>query len=535
VRHIPTIARGTVITTNFDCVLEAAFKHTNRPFDRVYSGPCIRDASRAVHLNERCLLKLHGDYRDSENRILTLTEYIREYGGATPDDINIELDLPKVLSQALASRPFLFLGCSLKTDRTIGVISRLAKRYPNIVHFALLSSEEAVTTRLEQLDSWNIRPLFFQSGHFEQIEKFLSCLAQHCRQQAALSLEDMAIEAQHVSPQRELRLNGYKAFYFRRTRKLGIRALSALSKVPEREIRRLERVRMKGNHLGSHCFAMCEPEILRKIENALECHGKLIAGQPDDFLTMYMLYYQQCRGTSINTEKDEDQLNLSFETKAVVFDFDGTLTVRTDDETTWEKIWVKLGYKIDNCSALHSKYTNRKMSHQEWCDITRDHFREAHFSRKDLKDVAKSITLIPGTREVLESLRARDIKLYILSGSIKQIIYEVLGDLRGYFEDIRANDISFDSSGIIRKISGTLYDFEGKATFLSRIIAENEYSPFDVLFVGNSCNDIFASQSGARTLCVNPRGTDGYKKEHWTYLLKGMDNLTEILRCQWFL
>jgi len=124
------------------------------------------------------------------------------------------------------------------------------------------------------------------------------------------------------------------------------------------------------------------------------------------------------------------------------------------------------------------------MSHQEWCDITRDHFREAHFSRKDLKDVAKSITLIPGTREVLESLRARDIKLYILSGSIKQIIYEVLGDLRGYFEDIRANDISFDSSGIIRKISGTLYDFEGKATFLSRIIAENEYSPFDVLFVG---------------------------------------------------
>lgn len=223
-------------------------------------------------------------------------------------------------------------------------------------------------------------------------------------------------------------------------------------------------------------------------------------------------------------------MELAFETKAVVFDFDGTLTTRTDEETTWEKIWVKLGYSINDCADLHHKFSLGRFSHQQWCNITRDKFRSAGMKRSDLGEIASRISLIAGTRETLELLRKRDIKLYVLSGSIRQVIDEVLGDMRGWFEEVHANNMFFEPAGHLREIRSTKYDFEGKATFLKRVISDNGYSPYDVLFVGNSCNDVFASQSGARTLCVNPRSTNPDNREHWTYLIRRMDNLEQILR-----
>jgi phosphoserine phosphatase len=533
VRHIPGIGRGIVLTTNFDCVLEAAFEDAKRPFSKIFSGAHIREASRAVQLNEPCLLKLHGDYRDSEARIVTISEYARHYGSEDPNKIDFSLALPTVLSQALASRPMLFLGCSLKTDRTMGVIRNLAKRYPGVVHFALLSSAEATPPRLQQLDDWNIRPLFFPAGEFNRIEEFLDCLAKHCGggiPGSGSPRRDKPLAPLLSSSQGIVRMNGYKMFYFRRMQKLGTRALGKRVGVNDREIRRIERVNDSAGPLGSHCFQVCEPELLMKVEDALECRGKLAAGKPDDFLTQYMLFCKMYRGTRTGNDQDEDQLELSFETKAVVFDFDGTLTTRSDDETTWEKIWVKLGYPINDCSELHHKFWQGKFSHQEWCNITRDRFRKKSLSKNDLREVAGSIVLIDGFKETLEELRDRGIKLYILSGSIKEVITGVLGDFRAWFEQVQANEVLFDSAGIIQEIRGTSYDFEGKAKFLSRIIDDNSYSPYDVLFVGNSCNDIFASRSGARTLCVNPRATNPDNKEHWKYLIRRMDNLNQILR-----
>lgn len=117
-----------------------------------------------------------------------------------------------------------------------------------------------------------------------------------------------------------------------------------------------------------------------------------------------------------------------------------------------------------------------------------------------------------------------------MSGSIKSLIRFVLGDLYGEFEEIKANELIFNDSGGIERIEGTAYDFEGKATFIKRIIQDYGLSPSDVLFVGNDCNDVFASQSGARTLCVNARLTDPANKEHWTYAIGEMVNLNQILR-----
>src|SRR5205085_9726816 len=163
VRYLPFIARGPVLTTNFDRVLEASFGDAQRPFAEIFHGASIREASHAIQFDEPFLLKLHGDYKTSEHRILTLSQYTEEYGNSDPAQADLDLALPTVLGQALGSRPLLFLGCSLKIDRTLTVISRIARKYSGTVHFALLSDSENTPDRIGQLYLRNIRPLFFPS------------------------------------------------------------------------------------------------------------------------------------------------------------------------------------------------------------------------------------------------------------------------------------------------------------------------------------------------------------------------------------
>jgi len=80
VRCIARFARGPVLTTNFDRALKAAFEDAGRRVDEVFPGSRIHEASRAIQLTQPFLLKLHGDYLDIASRVLTLSEYAREYG-----------------------------------------------------------------------------------------------------------------------------------------------------------------------------------------------------------------------------------------------------------------------------------------------------------------------------------------------------------------------------------------------------------------------------------------------------------------------
>jgi HAD superfamily phosphoserine phosphatase-like hydrolase len=244
---------------------------------------------------------------------------------------------------------------------------------------------------------------------------------------------------------------------------------------------------------------------------------------------MYVQFYFTYKGPGARTLRASNQLKLLFQTKVMVFDFDGTLTKRTDNRTTWEKIWVSLGYSIDDCANLHRRFSRGELTHQKWCELTTNKFKLRTLREERLKKIARDIQLVPGTKDTLESLKKNGIRLYVLSGSIKQVIKLVLGDLYDLFDEVKANEIEFDGAGVIKRIIGTRYDFQGKAAFLSNLIYEQALSPLDVLFIGNSVNDIWASQSGARTLCVNPHMTNPDIEEHWSYAIKEMKNLRQIL------
>lgn len=180
VRHIPRIADEVALTTNFDRVLEAAFKMAGHPFGPhdVYCGTQIHALSNAIQARQRILYKLHGDFQQPGTRVLTLTEYVHAYGGSDPDALDEKLPLPQALRQITSNRSLLFLGCSLAGDRTTRVLARVGRDLPGTKHFALLAEAEHTAPRLRRLAEWNINPIFFPTGAYNCIDDFLAALAQ---------------------------------------------------------------------------------------------------------------------------------------------------------------------------------------------------------------------------------------------------------------------------------------------------------------------------------------------------------------------
>ena len=112
--------------------------------------------------------------------------------------------------------------------------------------------------------------------------------------------------------------------------------------------------------------------------------------------------------------------------RAVVFDFDGTLTSRSEAPTTWEKLWQICGYSVEECQELHRQFDKKEITHQEWCDITLSHFSSANLHREQVEEIARHIALLAGTGRTLEELKAQGVTSYIVSGSIGDVVRAAL-------------------------------------------------------------------------------------------------------------
>jgi len=214
--------------------------------------------------------------------------------------------------------------------------------------------------------------------------------------------------------------------------------------------------------------------------------------------------------------------------KAVIFDFDGTLTQKNGN--LWKKIWQELGYDIGPDSyyvGLFKKFIGGEITHREWCDLTLEAFKERGFCKEQLDNITDNMSLIQGADSLIKYLYSKNIELHIVSGNIVSVIEKVLGENRKYISSIKANEFVFDNNGIISQIVGTKYDFEGKAKYIKELCQTKEYDPSDLLFIGNSMNDEWVYRSGVKTLCVNPDNTKTDNSQIWNKVIN-TDDLSEL-------
>lgn len=500
-------------TTNYDGLLSRAFEGDVVTSEKEY------DWLRRP--NKPKLIQLHGTLRDP--RTLSGTDY-RNW--ATKNPIAYEH-----LTHVALYKTILFAGYSFSDPYlNDGVLTwiRDLKGERTQRNFAWMwQVNRQQRELLRDRDKINVSSLAQDTdwlGAFQQLENVLS----RGGSSTLLAMNRVKKRKQENTDLDQAVINGYKLFYYRHKLGMSHAMLGKKAGIDARKLRRLETVK-KSPHADERCFHRCSHDEIAQIEAALAIPRYLKYGLDNDFSSMFTLYYK------INWKADtnrnyQGQLPFSVSSKAVVFDFGGTLTQPTLGPNTWERLWACVGYSNRETGKLHRDYMDGRITHQEWCDKTAAKLREAGFARRHLEEVAATIRPMPGLHQTIAELTRKGIGLYIVSGNVREIIRMVLGQGFAHFDEVKANDMLFDEDGLIKSIRGHDFDFEGKAEFLRRVFKERRCEPLEVLFVGNSLNDTWAIMSGARTLCVNPSETDPYDRGVWNYSLRPMDNLTEILQ-----
>lgn len=329
----------------------------------------------------------------------------------------------------------------------------------------------------------------------------------------------------NVEGQTQYYVNCYRLYYYRKeVKNLTFGQLSRKTDIDTKKLQKVENE--KKSHVTFHKISLSE---MNSLESALDLEpGYLIA---DNSSIKSGNYCDKYRDTYLSKKKKSKKNTtlLDVNKKVVVFDFDGTLTKQYRNSTTWELLWVALGYKLSDCAHYHALFSKGEITHSEWCDITKEKFNEKSISKETLDKVAEQLQLLDGVEEYIKELFDKGIDVYILSGSIDYIIKKVLHKSLAYIKEIRANDLKFRKDGVLDEIIGTKYDFKGKATFIEIKIANRDRTlkPNEVLFVGNSCNDVHAIESGAITLLINPIKVDPYTKA-WNYFENEITNINEI-------
>ncbi|MCH8619726.1 SIR2 family protein [Undibacterium sp. TS12] len=178
VRMLPYIFKKNVITTNFDSVVERAYKEANFAFTEKIIGYDADDIRVQLGKRERFLLLAHGKASSPKGRVLTKSEYVQHYGESG--------GVASSIDAICAQTTLLFIGCSLSVDRTLTEMQAFAKKlgHHNVpAHYAFLSmpvdergepDQVARVRRQRELAACNIFPIWYPAGnHNDAIEALL--------------------------------------------------------------------------------------------------------------------------------------------------------------------------------------------------------------------------------------------------------------------------------------------------------------------------------------------------------------------------
>lgn len=196
---LPELFPNLIITTNFDEVIELLYAKVNGEYIEKLTPQTLHDTRimyKRIACGDPTLIKLHGDVASREF-VLTKEEYDRHYGDGVLD---IRLPLPSFLRDVLLSKILLFLGCSLKDDRTLKVIEQA--RIDGSMSFAFLplpkttqnsedewkplitkdlngrcTEEQEFKERKQFLDKHNIIPIWYPYGQHQALGLFLKELS----------------------------------------------------------------------------------------------------------------------------------------------------------------------------------------------------------------------------------------------------------------------------------------------------------------------------------------------------------------------
>jgi len=173
--RISELFTDTVITTNYDRLIEKSFETGEEGKVQVING---LNALEKPDPKKITVIKLHGDIRDPRRCILSKNQYDEAYGNGS---LNMHKPIPKLLAYHYKNSSLLFLGCSLRNDRTVQVFKAInegmGEEEETKQHFSIEQapdSLEEIAQRNAELAKLGITPIWFEKERYEFVESILS-------------------------------------------------------------------------------------------------------------------------------------------------------------------------------------------------------------------------------------------------------------------------------------------------------------------------------------------------------------------------
>jgi hypothetical protein len=172
--RISELFSDTLITTNYDRLLEQVFDTGGASRVQAINGVTAMDLPDPEKIT---IIKIHGDFKDPAHCILGKAQYDAAYGEAALD---LHRPIPKMLGRYYSTNNLLFIGCSLRNDRTLQVFQATKAAAGDFAfpqHFAFEQAPgqiEALVARNSELTRLGITAIWYPSGQHEKVEALLS-------------------------------------------------------------------------------------------------------------------------------------------------------------------------------------------------------------------------------------------------------------------------------------------------------------------------------------------------------------------------
>lgn len=173
---ISELFKDTLITTNYDQLLEQVFDTGPGQEVQLINGV---KAMEHPDPQKTTIIKLHGDIKNPAQCILGKAQYNEAYG---EEYLDLNRNIPRILSYYFKNNSLLFIGCSLKNDRTIQVFratKETAGDYSFPQHFCIEQAPKDIQhlrNRNIELLKLGITPIWFPGGKYDHPEILLQCL-----------------------------------------------------------------------------------------------------------------------------------------------------------------------------------------------------------------------------------------------------------------------------------------------------------------------------------------------------------------------
>jgi hypothetical protein len=165
IQFLPELFDKLVLTTNLDDLLEQLYIDRKRSFSHVLAGDGIGNYRNVKASSERVLLKFHGDCRNRVGQVLSKEEYDKAYANGSL--------IREELTIIYRTNSLLCIGCSLGQDRTVSLLSEVARmdeRMPR--HYAFLQQpiDTEMLAREHFLTERDIFPIWYAGNHDDCIQ-----------------------------------------------------------------------------------------------------------------------------------------------------------------------------------------------------------------------------------------------------------------------------------------------------------------------------------------------------------------------------